>query len=101
MQRVIAICLTPRPAPPVTSAKDLFRATRVQPVIIGSDPSAPPTDSQVEGGRWYGTRVSTVVIVRDDGHVVFVERDIALLDQSGKVQQGHDERRVVYEGATQ
>lgn len=83
----------------MTSAKDLFRATRVRPVIIGSDPSAPPADSQSNGGRWYGTRVSTVIVVRDDGHVIFVERDIALLNQSGQVQRGDGERRVTFQGS--
>ena len=38
-------------------------------------------------GRWYGTRVSTVILVRDDGEVTFVEKDRAVL-VDGKVQGG-------------
>ncbi|KAL7423592.1 hypothetical protein Q5752_001173 [Cryptotrichosporon argae] len=44
------------------------------------------------GLRWYGTRVSTVILVRDDGHVVFVERDRARLVDGAPVEGGGERR---------
>ena len=46
-----------------------------------------------ETGRWYGTRVSTVILIRDDGDVVFVERDIGELGPDGQARRGTGERR--------
>jgi hypothetical protein len=56
-----------------------------------------PARQEAEGGttgfRWYSTRLSTVILVRDDGHVTFVERDIAGLDRStGSDQDDHGGR---------
>ena len=36
----------------------------------------------------YGTRLSTVLLVRRDGHVLFIERDIWRLDNEGNVVRG-------------
>lgn len=41
-----------------------------------------------DGPEYYGTRLSTVLLVRKDGRVVFVERDIWQLDSDGRVARG-------------
>lgn len=86
-----------RPAPTVHSPDDMTRATRVQPFAIDS---AVATDlSNVRAGtRWYGTRVSTVILVKDSGEVLFVERDIAVLE-GGQPRPGNNnnERKVRFQ----
>ena len=37
---------------------------------------------------WYGTRLSTIILVRKDGSVVFRERDIWTLDAAGEPVRG-------------
>ena len=37
---------------------------------------------------WYGTRLSTIVLVRKDGSVVFRERDIWSLNATGEPVRG-------------
>lgn len=54
-------------------------ATRVQPFQVGGNVDA--SENPTGQARWWGTRISTVILVRDDGHVVFVERDINVLDK--------------------
>ena len=39
--------------------------------------------AQSADGPFYGTRLSTVILVRRDGGVLFVERDIWALDVAG------------------
>ena len=39
---------------------------------------------------WYGTRLSTIVLVRKDGSVVFRERDIWTLNAIGQPVRGDD-----------
>jgi uncharacterized protein with NRDE domain len=53
--------------------------------LVAPYPEVPIQEGQ--SGRWYGTRVSTVILVREDGQVVFVEKERALLID-GKVQVG-------------
>ena len=53
-----------------------------------------------ESGRWYGTRVSTVVLIRDDGECLFVERDVAVLDKDREPQHGTEERRFRFTSET-
>jgi uncharacterized protein with NRDE domain len=53
--------------------------------LVAPNPEIPIQEGQP--GRWYGTRVSTVILVRDDGHVIFVENERALL-VNGKIQVG-------------
>lgn len=38
--------------------------------------------------RWYGTRISSVILVKDNGQVTFIERDRSVLDSDGHVQPG-------------
>jgi uncharacterized protein with NRDE domain len=57
----------------------------LKPLLVAPNPEIPITEGQT--GRWYGTRVSTVILVRDDGHVVFLESERALL-VDGKIQVG-------------
>ncbi len=45
-------------------------------------PSLSP-DAAADGPDYYGTRLSTVLLIRKDGRVLFVERDIWQLDSDG------------------
>ena len=47
-------------------------------------------------GRWYGTRVSTVIMIKDTGETTFVERDIGMLDGTGGIKKGGGERRYMF-----
>lgn len=48
------------------------------------------------GRRFYGTRLSTVILVRRDGQVRFLERDIWMLDKDGGVVRGDKSRQRDY-----
>ncbi|KAJ3900739.1 NRDE protein-domain-containing protein [Lentinula edodes] len=50
---------------PVTTRSDLRNTVEVAPIPI-----------TLESTKFYGTRLSTVVLIRRDGHVSFIERDI-------------------------
>lgn len=78
---------------------DLVKATRVRPVVI---PTADVSET-VGQERWYGTRISTVILVKDNGEVTFVERDIAVLnEESGRPVDGDrtKERRFTFQAQT-
>ncbi|KAK0243841.1 NRDE protein-domain-containing protein [Armillaria nabsnona] len=47
-------------------------------------------------GKMYGTRLSTVLLVRRDGEVLFVERDIWKLDHDGTVTKAPPESQRLY-----
>ncbi|WOO85745.1 Transport and Golgi organization protein 2 [Vanrija pseudolonga] len=79
------------PSRPIKTYTDMTHSTRIDPFLLGPNPNASPTP-EVAGGRWYATRVSTVILVKDDGQVLFVERDIATLED-GVVIQGSGERK--------
>ncbi|KAL1405208.1 hypothetical protein Q8F55_008833 [Vanrija albida] len=79
------------PSRPISTYTDMTYSTRIDPFLLGPNPDTSPTPKP-HGGRWYATRVSTVILVKDDGQVLFVERDIATLD-NGVVIQGSDERK--------
>lgn len=74
---------------PLTSLADAEKSTFITPVEIGPNPEHPPRDGEPK--RWYGTRVSTVILVRDDGTATFVEGDRALL-VDGKPEPGGERR---------
>ncbi|KAA1474731.1 DUF833-domain-containing protein [Dentipellis sp. KUC8613] len=75
------------PAIPPTTRHGLRTAIHVSPLALEplSGPAAP-----------YGTRLSTVILVRRDGRVLFVERDIWKLDGTGKVVKGAKEGERVW-----
>jgi uncharacterized protein with NRDE domain len=68
--------------------------TCIPPLRLGPNVETPIEESSK--GRWYGTRLSTVILVRDDREVTFVERDVAWLDSEGEVKQGGVERRFTF-----
>jgi hypothetical protein len=83
--------LTRRQSIPLNSIADLSDCTCLHPVPVGANP-----DDTIRAGekrRWYGTRVTTVILVREDGQVTFVERDIFVQDEQGEAVKGKDERR--------
>ncbi|WWC68344.1 uncharacterized protein I206_102269 [Kwoniella pini CBS 10737] len=48
--------------------------------------------------KWYGTRTSTIILIKDNGETIFVERDILILDQNGNPKKGNDERWFNFKG---
>ena len=46
---------------------------------------------------WYGTRLSTIVLVRNDGSVVFRERDIWTLNGTGEPVRGYNSSDCILE----
>lgn len=74
---------------PLTSLADAARSTLLQPMEVALNPEIPLKDG--EKGRWYGTRVSTIILVRNDGSATFVERDRAVL-VNGQVKAGSQRR---------
>jgi len=61
----------------------------LEPLLVAPNPEIPIQEGQQ--GRWYGTRVSTVIVAKDNGEVTFVERDRALLID-GEIQSGSSRR---------
>lgn len=59
------------------------------PLQVAPDIERPIEDGQI--GRWYGTRVSNVILVREDGQTTFIERDRAVLFD-GEIQPGSERR---------
>ncbi|KIY68189.1 hypothetical protein CYLTODRAFT_421859 [Cylindrobasidium torrendii FP15055 ss-10] len=61
---------------PIQKREDLRNTIRVLPFELQND-LLPPDE------RWYGTRLSTVILVRKDGSVKFVEQDVFELGTEG------------------
>jgi len=57
----------------------LRNTIEVEPIVVSSEPSPDRTRP-----KYYGTRLSTVLLVARDGSVLFVERDIWTLDPEGR-----------------
>lgn len=66
---------------PLDSLKDAQDCTCIAPLQL--EPRAPTRPVEHGNGHWYGTRLSTVILVHNDGSVLFIERDRAVLDSSG------------------
>ncbi len=71
----------------------LRQAIHIKPIRL--TPSLAP-DAPADGPEFYGTRLSTVLLVRKDGQVLFVERDIWKLDDNGAVVQGDPNSQRVF-----
>jgi len=80
-----------RQSTPRDSIADLSECTCLHPVAVGTNEDGSVKEG--EKGRWYGTRVSTVILVKDDGQVTFVERDIFVQNSRGEAVRGDEERR--------
>lgn len=74
-----------QPDPPPANAVGLRNAIQITPLRVSAT-LAP--DSSSSEPIYYGTRLSTVVLVRRDGSVLFVERDIWKLDDRGSLVRG-------------
>ncbi|RDX53474.1 DUF833-domain-containing protein [Polyporus arcularius HHB13444] len=73
---------------------DLRNTIQVEPIPIPLSSFPPVTEQATPSSKcYYGTRLSTVLLIRRDGSVTFIERDIWALDESGAVvkrDSGHD-----------
>lgn len=87
--------LISRQTKPLDSIADLSKCTCLHPVKLGANPDAKIQEG--EKGRWYGTRVTTVILVKEDGGVTFVEKDIFVQDTSGEAVRGKDERKFQFQ----
>lgn len=75
---------------PVPLSDTPSSATQSSEGTISDKPGHPPPQP---ANNYYGTRLSTVILIRRDGSVVFIERDIWALDGRGGVVRrdfGHD-----------
>lgn len=70
---------------PIQQRSDLRKTIRVRPLPIAE-------------GNYYGTRLSTVLLIeRDTGKVLFVERDIWMkVEESGGVRLGSKEDQRIF-----
>jgi hypothetical protein len=78
------------PNPPASTSTSASSSTSQGETNTGSTDQIARQEAEGDttGFRWYGTRLSTVILVRDDGHVTFVEKDIAGLNRSTGSDQG-------------
>ncbi|KAF7985959.1 hypothetical protein HWV62_43912 [Athelia sp. TMB] len=67
--------LTWKSAEPLRERSDLRKTIHIEPLHVPLGNGAPD---------FYATRLSTVILIRRDGQVVFIERDIWGLDEDGK-----------------
>lgn len=88
-------CLTSRSVAPVRQRSELRNTVQVKPLSINlTTPGDASADSAAAQTSWYGTRVSTVVLVGRDGRVLFVERDIWKLQDGVPIEGDPREDRV-------
>lgn len=78
-----------RQSVPLTSLAEAAKSTLLQPIEVAPNPEQQLIPGQK--GRWYGTRVSTIILVRDDGSTTFVEKTRAVL-VDGQVKAGSQRR---------
>lgn len=88
-------CTDGRQSKPLDSIADLSDCTCLHPIPLGSNPDGKAQEG--EKTRWYGTRVTTVLLVRVDGVVEFVERDIFVQNEKGEAVKGEGERRFKFQ----
>ncbi|KAI0357579.1 DUF833-domain-containing protein [Trametes cingulata] len=70
---------------------ELRNTILVDPLLVGTQ------ESSDEGfPNYYGTRLSTVILIRRDGSALFIERDIWTLDDNGRVAKGDPGRDRVF-----
>ena len=77
------------------SIADLSECTCLHPVALGSGPDM--SRKEGEKSRWYGTRVTTVILVKDNGETTFMEKDIFLQNSEGEAVRGTDERKFQFQ----
>ncbi|EJD50514.1 DUF833-domain-containing protein [Auricularia subglabra TFB-10046 SS5] len=86
---------------PLKRREDLRRTIQVPLINLEgvpnlNGPAGSAISSEERRALWYGTRLATVILVRRNGSVLFVERDIYRLDQRGEpcngslLDGGHD-----------
>lgn len=73
---------------PPRNRADLRNTIQIEPMQI----PMPKSDD----GPLYGTRLSTVILVKHNGSVLFVERDIWSLDSKNKVSRGDAKQQRVF-----
>lgn len=56
-------------------------------------PAQHTTVTHLHGQQPYGTRVTTIILVRWTGEVTYVERDVWWMDEMGCVHKGGTEER--------
>ncbi|KAL5524773.1 hypothetical protein ACEPAF_9919 [Sanghuangporus sanghuang] len=80
--------------PPPSNRFQLRNSIEIPPLHMsgGLSPDAEPDDRD----NIYGTRVSTVLLVRRDGQALFIERDFWKLDSEGNVVRGDPRQARVF-----
>lgn len=81
------------PLPDGLSAPVVATPSSAPPAAV-PDVSDPPTPAPTSYQHCYGTRLSTVLLIRRDGSVLFIERDVWKLGKDGKPERlDHKESR--------
>ncbi|THH05663.1 hypothetical protein EW145_g4635 [Phellinidium pouzarii] len=74
-----------KPSTPPGNRSQLRTSIEIPPLRMSSSLSA---DASADGPEFYGTRLSTILLVRRDGRVIFMERDAWKLDKGGNAVRG-------------
>ncbi len=80
-----------RQTKPLDSIADLSECTCLHPIPVGKNPEKKIQEG--EESRWYGTRVTTVILIKENGEVNFVERDIFVQNDRDEAVRGDKERK--------
>ncbi|KAI0657260.1 DUF833-domain-containing protein [Cubamyces menziesii] len=70
---------------------ELRNTILVDPLLIGAEES-----SDERCPNYYGTRLSTVILIRRNGTALFIERDIWTLDDQGRIARGDPQHDRVF-----
>ncbi|EJC98954.1 uncharacterized protein FOMMEDRAFT_95305, partial [Fomitiporia mediterranea MF3/22] len=93
VERLFGI-LSKQTSPPPNNRFQLRTSIEIPPLRMSGSlsPDARPAD----GHNFYGTRLSTVLLVRRDGRVLFIERDVWRLDDEGNAVRGDPRKERVF-----
>ncbi|KAI0667700.1 DUF833-domain-containing protein [Trametes maxima] len=90
VDRLFAL-LTWKSEPAPADRSELRNTVLVDPLPIGAGES-----SDEAPYNYYGTRLSTVILIRRDGTALFIERDVWTLDDEGRIAKGDPGRDRVF-----
>lgn len=76
------------------TAQDGDKSTASPTAITHKRPVTPEHPPAPAGHKPYGTRLTTIILMRWDGQVTYIERDVWWMDEVGCVHKGGTEDRV-------
>ncbi|EKM52111.1 uncharacterized protein PHACADRAFT_128288 [Phanerochaete carnosa HHB-10118-sp] len=88
VQRLFHLLTSWRSEHPPRARAELRNTIQIEPMQVRA--------SETSDGLLYGTRLSTIILVRRDGSVSFYERDIWVLDERGQPTKGDEKNERVF-----